>query len=212
MSVRNPHLRAGVSLIELIIFLGVFAMIISVALPLFFSATENRLLQQTISVVEQNGTQMLQNTSIHVHASERIISPAPGQTGSVLVLQTGDVSTDPTIIGISSGSLVIIKHATKEPVSSPQVAITNLIFRNTSTSTTRQSVKMSFKLSRTIRLQMPHSYARLFETTFSLLPDDVTHGNSCGCLAPTCASADQYTWRVCENSLCYSATTQLECP
>ncbi len=209
---RHQQMRAGVSLIELIIFLGVFAMIISVALPLFFSATENRLLQQTISVVEQNGTQMLQNTSIHVHASERIISPAAGHTGSVLVLQTGDTATDPTIIGISSGSLVIIKHATKEPVSSPQVAITNLVFKNTSTSTSRQSLKMSFNLSRTIRLQMPHSYARMFETTFSLLPDDVTHGNPCGCLAPTCAAGDQYTWRVCENSLCYTATTDMECP
>jgi type II secretory pathway pseudopilin PulG len=204
--------RPAATLIELLIYLGVLSMIVAVALPMFFSATENRLLQQTISIVEQNGTQMLQNASLHIRNAERIISPAAGQTGSVLVLQTSSGSTDPTIIGISSGTLVIIEHATKQPVSSPQVAIQNFVVRNTSVSATRPSVRITFTLSRTIRLQLPHSYVRSFDATVSLLPDDIASGNSCGCLPPTCDGNDMYTWRVCEEATCYAATTSLECP
>ncbi len=204
--------RPGATLIELLIFLGILAMVVAVALPMFYSATENRLLQQTISIVEQNGTQMLQNASLHIRNAERVVSPAAGQTGSVLVLQTSSGATDPTIIGISSGTLVIIEHASKQPVSSPQVAIQNFVVRNTSVSATRPSVRITFTLSRTIRLQMPHSYSRSFDATVSLLPDDIATGNPCGCPPPTCDGGDTYTWRVCQAGVCYAATTSMECP
>lgn len=204
--------RPATTLIELLIFMAILGMVIAITLPLLFSATENRLLQTTISIVEQNGAQILGNVSQRIRAGEKIISPAMGSTGSVLVLQTASGSTDPTIIGMNSGSLVIIEHLTRETVSTEQVAVTNFVVRNTSTSATRQSVSISFIVSRTIRLQMPHSYVRSFETTVSLLPSDVVVGNSCGCVAPSCGANDAYTWEVCETSACYSVSTTLECP
>lgn len=199
-------------MVELLIFLAILAIVIAVALPIFFSATENRILQQTVAIVEQNGTQILQNAALHIRNAERITSPARGQTGSVLVLQTSSGATDPTIIGISSGTLVLIERAAKQIVSSPQVAIQKFTVRNTSVSDSRPSVQISFTLSRTIRLQQPHSYIRAFETSVSLLPDDVPTGNSCSCLPPSCAANDQYTWRVCEEGTCYAASTTLDCP
>jgi len=204
--------RRATTLIELLIFMAILGMVIGITIPLLFSATENRLLQQTISIVEQNGAQILGNVSQRIRAGEKIISPAAGATGSVLVLQTASGALDPTIIGMNSGALVIIEHLTREEVSTEQVAITNFVARNTSTSATRQSASISFTLSRTIRLQMPHSYVRSFETTVSLLPSDVVVGNSCGCLAPTCGAGDEYTWEVCESNTCYSVQTTLECP
>ena len=120
---RQFLLRRGTTLIELLIYLGVLSLIVSVALPLLFSATESRLLQQTISIVEQNGTQVLQNVTLRIRHGERILDPPMGETGSVLALQTGSGTTNPTIIGTSSGSVYIIEYATRERISSPQVAI-----------------------------------------------------------------------------------------
>lgn len=204
--------RSGTTLIELIIYLAILSMIIGTALPMLFSATENRLLQQTVSIVEQNGTQILQNISQNVRLSERILSPAIGQSGSVLALSTASGGLNPIIIGSSSGSVVIVEHYTRELISSSQVAITDFVVKNTSTSVSRPSVNISFRASRTIRLQQPHSYSRRFETLVNLLPDDVPYVDGCSCALPACASADLYQWQVCETGVCVGASTSLECP
>jgi type II secretory pathway pseudopilin PulG len=209
MSLRT---RSGTTLVELLLFMAILSLVIGMILPILFSATENRLLQQTISTVEQNGGQALQNITLRVRQAERILVPAMGQTGAVLALQTGSGSTNPTIIGIHSGSLVVIRRATKQIITSSQVAITNFVVRNTSTSSTRQSLEISFKVSRTIRLQQPHSYGRVFEGGFNLLPDDVVTGSSCGCPVPSCQAAGTYRWDVCEAGICLSASTPLQCP
>lgn len=205
------HSRRGTTLVELMIFMVILGMVVMITLPVLFSAVENRLLQTTISIVEQNGAQILGNVSQRIRAGEKIISPPAGQTGSILVLQTASGSTDPTIIGLNSGALIIVEHLTRDTVSTEQVAVTRFVVRNTSTSASRQSVSISFTISRTIRLQMPHSYTRSFETTVVLLPTDVITGNACGCLAPTCGANNVYTWEVCESGSCYQASTMLEC-
>lgn len=205
------RLRRGTTLIELIIFLAILSMVVAAALPMLFSATENRLLQQTISIVEQNGTQVQQNIALNVRQSERILVPAIGQSGSVLVMQTSSGGMNPIIVGLSSGSIVIIEHLTRELISSPQVAITDFVVTNTSTSATRQSVNISFRASRTIRLQQPHSYGRRFESLINLLPDDVTYTDTCACDEPICLGNDVYEWQVCESEVCVVANTPLQC-
>lgn len=203
--------RRGTTLIELIIFLAILSMVIAAALPMLFSATENRLLQQIVSVVEQNGTQVIQNIALNIRRSERILSPAIGQSGSVLVLQTSSGGMNPIIVGLSSGSVVIIEHFTRELVSSPQVAITDFKVTNTSTSASRQSVNISFRASRTIRLQQPHSYGRRFETLINLLPDDVPFTDPCDCEPASCVDDNTIGWESCEDDVCVWAVTPLEC-
>lgn len=205
-------MRRGSTLVELLIFVAILGMIIGAILPVLFSATENRILQQTISLVEQNGTQILQNIALRVRNAERILGPASGAEGSVLALQTSSGAIDPTIIGINSGSIVIIEHATLETISSDQVAVQDFQIRNTSVSATRQSVLVSFLVSRTIRLQQPHSYQQRFEAVMTLLPNDRPQGNACGCVAPACQGGNIYGWEVCDLGVCGTASTPLQCP
>lgn len=204
--------RPGTSLVELLLYLAVIAIVGVALLPLFFASTENRLLQQTASAVEQNGAQLLQNVSLYLKSSERILDPLPGATGAVLAVQTGSGAIDPIIIGISSGSLVLIRHATRQVLSSPQVAIDRFVVRNTSVSPLHQSVSLSFNVSRAIRLQLPRTYVRSFDAAFTLYPRDRRTGNACGCANPGCASLTRYAWQVCEAGACLSATAPLDCP
>lgn len=202
--------RAGTSLIELLIFLGIMAIIVSLTLPMLFMAAENRVLQLTISVVEQNGTQILQNIGLKIRNAEKILSPAPGQTSDVLVLQTGSGTTNPTIVASQSGGIVIIQRSLKETVSNEQVAVNELRIRNTSTSTNAQSIAVSFEVSRTIRLQMPRSYRQRFEAVFGLLPDDAQTG-ACNCPPAACVGGSTFEWYVCDTGVCQYASTALEC-
>lgn len=203
--------RPGTTLIELLLFTAILVIVSVSVIPILFYATEDRLLQQTASVVEQNGTQLLQTIAYRVRHAERIISPSPGTAGSVLVLQTSSGATNPTIIGISTGAMLFIHHTIQETLSSTQVAVEDLEFRNTSTSATRQSVQVTFRLSRTIRLQSPRSYSRQFEAVFTVFPDDDLHEEDCVCAVPGCAG-DYYAWQVCEEAQCLTAQTELECP
>src|SRR5207248_1996679 len=98
-----PRLRSGTTLIELLIFIAILAIAGSAILPLLFASTEDRILQQTVSIVEQNGSQILQTIGYRIHHAERVLDPLLRGSGSVLALQTGSGSENPTIIGISSG-------------------------------------------------------------------------------------------------------------
>lgn len=210
MSRRILGNRPGTSLIELIIFLAIMAAVVSVTIPMLFSAAENRLLQQTVSVVEHNGTQSIQNIGLKVRNAEKILYPAAGQTASYLVLQTGSGATNPTIIGALSGAVVIIQRSTKETITTEQVGIDQFRVRNTSTSASAQSLAVSFRARRTIRLQSPRSYVQRFDATFSLLPDDLPTG-ACNCPAASCVGGAAIQWYVCDTGICEEATTALEC-
>jgi len=210
--VKRPLLehRPGTTLVELLIFLAIMAMIVGLTIPMLFTAAENRVLQQTISVVEQNGTQAIQNIGLKVRNAEKILYPAPGQTGRYLVLQTGSGGTNPTIIGSQSGTVVIIQRNVKETISNEQVGIDDFVVRNTSSTTASQSVSISFIVTRTIRLQQPHSYTRSFDVSFSLLPDDAPTGY-CNCPSTSCVNGNAIQWYVCDTGVCEEATTGLEC-
>lgn len=201
--------RPGTTLLELLIFLAIMSMVVAVTLPMMFSAAENRLLQQTISVVEQNGTQATQNMGLKIRNAETILYPAAGQTAAYLVLQSGSGGTNPTIIGTQSGTVVIIQHNIKETITTEQVGIDEFRVRNTSTSTTSQSVAVSFLVSRTIRLQSPRSYTQRFDVTYGLLPDDAQVG-ACNCPSVTCASGVM-TWYMCDTGVCLESSTAMEC-
>lgn len=201
--------RPGATLVELLIFLAIMSMIVGLALPMMFTAAENRLLQQTVSVVEQNGTQALQNAGFKIRNAERIVYPSAGQAAAYLVLQTGSGGTNPTIIGTFSGSVVIIQRNVKETITTEQVGVDEFRVRNTSTSTRAQSVALSFRATRTIRLQSPRSYSQRFDATYGLLPDDALVG-SCNCPSVSCAS-NVVTWYVCNTGVCQEASTALDC-
>lgn len=203
--------RPGTTLIELLIFIAILAIAAAAILPLLFASTENRLLQQTVSLVEQNGSQMLQTIEYRIHHAERILDPLQHATGAVLALQTASGSENPTIIGISSGALVMVRHTAEETLSSSQVAVQNFVVRDTSVSATHQSVYVRFRVTRAIRLQLPHSYSKVFEAVVTLFPADEPTGGSCGCAVPGCSASGTYVWQVCESNACLGAGTVMDC-
>jgi type II secretory pathway pseudopilin PulG len=206
--------RRGSTLIELLIYMVLIGIVIGAVLPLLFMASEDRLLQQTISVVEQNGTQVMQDVTLRIRNSERIVSPTLGHTGSVLVLQTASGSTNPTVIGWNSGVLLIVESTHVQAITSSQIAVVDFLVRNTSTSASHQSAEISFHLSRTTRLQQPHYYMQYFNTDVALFPDDLTLGNTDTCILPSCSPVNTFNWQVYNSALnqCLDATLPMRCP
>lgn len=211
---RLLHLRrrSGATLVELLLFMAILAAVGIAMFPLLFSATEDRLLQQTVSAVEQNGVQIMQTIGYHVHHAERVVMPGIQSSGSLLILQTASGATNPTVVGLSTGSLILVQRTSRQTLSSSQVAIESFTVENTSTSTTRGSIRVRFRLSRTIRLQAPRKYAQSFEGVFTTFPLDEPRGGACGCAQPGCAGPTSVVWQVCESGTCQTVQSEMQCP
>ncbi len=192
-------------------FMAVIAIVAGVVLPLLFAATENRLLQESISVVEHTGTQILENFDKHIRPAQQILDPTPGGQGTVVAVQTGSDDTSPTIFGLASGSIIVIRGTTRTVISSPQVAVSNFRVRNTSTSANSQSLQISFTLSRTIRLEAPHMYSQDFKTLIPLYRNDAPTSAECTCTVPGCIDSEHYAWQVCVSGVCQNATDAMMC-
>ena len=195
--------RPGITLIEVLLFVVLMGMMVVTIMPLLFNSTESRQRQDAIALVEQNGAQIIQSITQAVRSAERVISPAQGGTGYILSLQTSSGATNPTIIALYSGSIVMVQGRARRTLSSERVGITHFAVDNTSASDTRQSVAITLGLRRIIRLHQPLVYTGNFDVVVNLYPDDVVTGDSCGCLAPFCDSASgTYVWQVCNDGLC----------
>ena len=202
--------RQGFTIVELLLFLAIFSIVAVVMLPMLYATVETRMRQQTIELVEDNANQALQQIERRIRNAERIIAPAMGSTGSVLVLQMASGSLNPTIIGAQTGALLVIEYDLRRTLTSSQVAISKFIVRNTSSDDDAPSASFSFTVSRTIRLQMPHTYTRLFEAAATLHPADDPQGD-CGCSAASCSDG-VVTWYVCSGGTCSEREDDMACP
>ena len=199
--------RAGVTLIEMLLFLAIMGLMASAIIPLLFSVTESRQRQDAIALVEQNGAQVLQEIIRTVQSAERIIGPPMGGTGFILALQTDSGATNPTIIARNSGSIMMVRGRSRHVLSSELVGVTHFAVDNTSTAEDRQSVAISLDMRRMIRLHQPLVYTSHFDAVINLYPDDTASGDSCGCIAPFCdAETGTYVWQICVNGVCVPYT------
>ncbi len=81
------YLRPGTSLVELLMFMAIFALCAGVLIGILSVSGEQRVRQQAISSVEQEGAQLVQTLSRKIRNAEKILYPPVGEIGSVLALQ-----------------------------------------------------------------------------------------------------------------------------
>lgn len=211
---KLPHfkVRPGVTLVEMLLYITLMAMMSTTIIPLLFNATESRQRQDAIAAVEQNGAQILQTISQEVRDAERIIYPARGGTGYVLALQTDSGSTNPTMFLRESGALLMIQGSGSRVISTSLVGITSFMVDNTSASTNYNSVAISFGVRRTIRLHQPLVYTSVFEAVLNTFPDDTLVGDDCGCPAPSCLSGTgTMIWYTCTDGSTCTEYNQYDC-
>ncbi len=151
-----------------------FVAIISITgvllLPLFFSSTENRVRQESISNVEAAGAAILQSIGYDIRHASSVTYPLAGATSGSLILQTLASSTNPTRFFLESGSLIALHGVERTVLNPPDVKVVDFQARNTSGTPTSQSILISFTLSRTTRITKEVTYQQKFEALNNLYP------------------------------------------
>lgn len=196
--------RPGVTLVELLLFTAISAIMAGTIIPMLISATESRQRQDAIALVEQNGEQMLQSIITEVRNSERVLDPPTGSNGLVLALQNSSGALNPTLFAISDGALVKIQGRRQTILSSPLVGIHSFAIDNTSIDDERESIAVSFNVRRIIRLHRPLVYDSRFDTVINVNPDNELATQTCNCLQPYCdgTGSGEYIWEACIENRC----------
>ena len=203
-------MRRGATLVELLLFLAFFSLSTGVLTSFFLMTSEQRVHQQTIVTVEQSGVQILQTLGMRIRSAERVLVPVAGSSGTLLALQLSDAALHPTIVGLSGSALYVGEENALKRISSTDVAIGNLVVRNTSVATDHPSVLIQFSVSRYVPLSNPIEYTRQFEALIPLFEDSVDNA-PCSCAVPACV-AGRFEWQYCLEDVCTDADVSLPCP
>ncbi len=204
--------RAGLTLIELLIFLGITSAVSIAVLMFLISAQEGNGREQALLDLERGGAALLQAFTYHVRHAERIVMPALGGSGHVLVLQTADAETDPTILGQRGSGFVIVERDTPyDLIAAGALTVKNVTITNTSADEEHPSAQLSVTLSRRPPVPTADPLVRTFTVSATAFPVDIPQGNACGCAAPSCTSGE-FQWEACDNGICQPLTEEFLCP
>lgn len=202
--------HAGTTLVELLLFLAIFAVSTGVLTAFFMATSEQRLRQQGISTVEQSGMQILQTLATRIRTAEHVLDPVGGATGSILAMQFADESLHPTVVGLQSGAVIVGQGSISQTISSSEVRVEYFTVRTIAVTPQRVSVLIRLTVSRNVPTDSTLQYTRDFETVVSLYPDDSEGGNACGCSSPSCVNG-VYRWEYCATNTCTQSPVTLPC-
>ena len=137
----------GFTLVELLLYVSVAAVILLAVVQLMSLLLESRIKNQAIAEVEQQGTQLLQLITQRIRNARVITAPAIGATTLVLSLTTDNVSTNPTVFDMVNGRMRISEAGNLLEISSPWLEVSDISFSNATQAGTPGTVRVEFTIS-----------------------------------------------------------------
>ena len=140
--------KNGFTLVELIIFIALFAALSGSFITILLTVTRVQVRQVSVVEVSEQSQFLLQQIQYYIQNSSMIDIPINTPT-STLKLYTGVNSQDPLYITLASGTVYIQKTASgiPQPLSSNKVSVSNLTFVKHSNIPSHDSVSVSFTLA-----------------------------------------------------------------
>jgi Tfp pilus assembly protein PilW len=139
--------QKGLSLVEVVIYVGIFSIVISGITSFMLFSVQSRAKNQIVTEVEQQGMQVMNIITQAVRNGEGINSPTPGSSSGSLSIDMPDAGVDPTVFDLSS-SVIRISEAGGGAIdlTSSQVNVTNLLFENNTIPSTDDTIKIEYTL------------------------------------------------------------------
>lgn len=202
----------GVTLVELLLFLSLMAVASGAVFGFFILTADARVRQRARADAQQVAVQLQQSLTYEIRGAERILLPARGNTGTVLVLQSASAGTSPVVLSAISGSLLMVRGPNSFILSPSNITVDALAVENVSFSDDRPLVRLGIRLHRRLELPTAEEIVHVLDLTIASLPTDTPTGDACGCAAPSCSDA-VLQWDACPSGTCTSmAAMAIPCP
>lgn len=167
---RSFYKRSSFTLIELILYLGIFSGVLLLISSFLILILQARIQYTVISEVEEQG-QFLMSTLIEtIQSSEIILNPQTGLADVLLSLDSWDDLETPTNFFLSEGVLYLSEGANPAlPLHAENVVLTNIQFTNLSSELASGSIQIEFTLSYSSNSSWSqYSYSKTFYGSASL--------------------------------------------
>ncbi|MCA9388200.1 prepilin-type N-terminal cleavage/methylation domain-containing protein [Candidatus Berkelbacteria bacterium] len=147
---RPQKLEKGFTLIEMILYVGIAAVILLGVSIFSLQMLQSREKQRTIAEVEQAGLATMEAITQTIRNAEAITVPAQGSSSASLTLDVVAASDDPTVFDLSGGVIRSKKGASAQVdlTSGSIITASGLTFKNLSRNNTEGTVRVEFTLTR----------------------------------------------------------------
>ena len=166
-TVKNKfhHLSAGYTIVELLMFMGLFSMFLVLLTNMFATILETQQRSLATSYVEQTGRFVLSRLLYDIHQADVVVTPASlGDETSTLELQ---ISGADHTYALTGSNLVLTDDEGAYVVNADQVTISNFLVRRIGNVGGKPTLQFSFDVNSTIP-DTTGIQSRNFSTTVGL--------------------------------------------
>lgn len=145
---KKPKLKSqkGVTLVELLLYMGLLAILLVIMTNLFVSIVELKLESDSTSAIEQDGRFIMSRIIYDINNADSITTPAsPGASGGTLVLVNGSETLTYSLSGSNLQLNSSINGSAN--LNSSEATISGLSFQRLGPSGGRNSIKINFTVT-----------------------------------------------------------------
>ncbi len=164
------HRQNGFTLIEMVLYVGMMAVIMLGMVEFVFVMMQTRVKNEVMSEVESQGLMVMESIIYTIQNGEGINSPSAGGSGASLSLDVQGAADDPTVYDLSSDTIrVEVASGGAIDMTSSRVVASGLSFTNASTTGSAGSVQITFTLTHANESnRSEYNYAQTFTSTATL--------------------------------------------
>ena len=148
---RRPHTtQPGFTLLELLLYVSILGAVMLATVTFFGTVTTARVKNQSIAEVNDQGAHAMDLVLQTIRNATSITAPAAAGSAASLTLVVPTGSLSPTIINLNGTALQVKQgSAAAVPLTSDDVQIPSITFKNVTRSGTPGIVQVSFVMKRT---------------------------------------------------------------
>lgn len=157
--------QSAFSLIELVIYMAIFSLLLTVLFSMFTSIFTVQMESQATSSVEQDGRFILSRLMYDMNRAQAIVAPANlGDEGSTLQLTIEGIDNSYNLDG---DALVLTNNQGTNQLNSFNTKVSNLVFKRLGNLSGKHTIKISFTISSRLGQNAPYEQEN-FQTTVGL--------------------------------------------
>jgi type II secretory pathway pseudopilin PulG len=137
--------KKGATLIELLLYMGLMAIFLTVISQIFITSLSNQLEAESISSLEQDGRFILARFGYDIGRASSVVTPSsPGEAKTMLKLL---IDSDEYVYSLSGNNLVLTNALGADQLNSVNTTVSNLQIVTLGNTGGKFSIRVSFKLT-----------------------------------------------------------------
>lgn len=168
MIIQKFYTQKGFTLVELLLYMGIFSILLVILLQLFSAILSTHAESQATSAVDQNGSFILSRLAYDIHYASDIVSPTLGVSCNWPTTPTCQlVLSNGTYKITSLGNLTLTANGKTDSLNSFNTEIINMTFTTLGNTNpgSKPSVQIQFTLQSKIKRDAGVLQAKMFQTT-----------------------------------------------